>query len=300
MSNPSPPVKAVVAPTPGETITSLLTNNTYTMGDLIGEGAFGQVFACTDVWENELAAKVLKPIAPYEVVKARAAAEAEKLVALRHPNITYVYDAFEFRDTFFIITERCHLAGQNLLKLPGFDGRLWVEPMAGSILQAIHYLHLNHYVHQDIHLGNIFARVPRNEFLRQPSNGFQFKLADLGIARLADEVNVANTRAQWMLPPEVLSASEFGPTDYRVDIYHVGLLLLQIASNAELTFTTEEILAGKPREMALALPLPFSVGLEKALRRHVQFRTASAMELWRDLHSAVADGSLAQCVAGAK
>ena len=45
------------------------------------------------------------------------------------------------------------------------------------------------------------------------------------------------------------------------------------------------ILSGRPREMALAFHPPYSFALEKALRRHVQNRTASAMELWRDLHT---------------
>jgi hypothetical protein len=39
------------------------------------------------------------------------------------------------------------------------------------------------------------------------------------------------------------------------------------------------------REMALTLPSPLNFALEKALRRHVEFRTATVMELWRDLHA---------------
>ena len=73
--------------------------------------------------------------------------------------------------------------------------------------------------------------------------------------------------------------------DHRIDIYHAGLLLLQIALSKEIKFTKEEILAGKPREMARGLPAPYNFALEKALRRHVDYRTASAQELWRDLHS---------------
>jgi hypothetical protein len=53
----------------------------------------------------------------------------------------------------------------------------------------------------------------------------------------------------------------------------------------ELRFSVDEIRAGKPREVALQLQAPFNFALEKALRRHVAFRTASAMELWRDLNS---------------
>jgi hypothetical protein len=88
-----------------------------------------------------------------------------------------------------------------------------------------------------------------------------------------------------MLPPEVLNESEFGAPDHRVDIYHCGPLFLQLEHSKELKFTTEEILAGKPREMALELRTPFSFALEKALRRHVSKRTETARELWRDLKS---------------
>src|ERR1700742_1780793 len=87
------PLKAVVVPSPGEVITSLGTGNSYTMGAKIGEGSFGEAYECTDVWNNELAAKVLKPHGTYDQVKVRAMAEVQRLVALRHPNITYVFDA---------------------------------------------------------------------------------------------------------------------------------------------------------------------------------------------------------------
>jgi hypothetical protein len=116
------------------------------------------------------------------------------------------------------------------------------------------------------------------------NEAIQFKLGDLGVARLLTELDAFNTRAVWMLPPEVLTPDAFGPIDHRLDIYHVGLLLLQLAYSQELRFTADEILNGRPRELAAALPSPFNVAIEKALRRHVEFRTANAMELWRDLH----------------
>jgi hypothetical protein len=53
----------------------------------------------------------------------------------------------------------------------------------------------------------------------------------------------------------------------------------------ELRFTPEEIKEGKPRELALQLPAPYNFALEKALRRHVPYRTETAMELRRDLNS---------------
>ena len=174
---PQPPVRTFVNPQPGEVVTSLNTGNTYTIGDKIGEGNFGQVFACSDGWDNDLAVKVLKPSGTYEEVRDRAMAEVQKLFALRHPNVTYVYDAFEYRDTFYIVTERCHFSGHDLFRLPGFVGKLRVMPIARSVLQAVHYLHLSGYVHQDIHPGNVFVRIARNEFLKEPLPGMRFKFA---------------------------------------------------------------------------------------------------------------------------
>jgi serine/threonine-protein kinase len=255
------------------------------MGEKIGEGSFGMVYRCNDIWQNTLAAKVLKPIGTYEKVKASATAEFIKLLQLRNPFITFVYDAFEYRDTFYIITECCFCPISSLFVMEKFDGILWLMPIARCLLQAVHYLHINNYVHQDIHPGNVFAAFVKDEMMPKNPGVIQFKLGDLGVARVLSEVDAKNTRAQWMLPPEVLNSSEYGPTDARIDIYHVGLLFLQLAYSKELHFTEEEILSGKPREMALSLPVPYNFALEKTLRRHVEFRTANAMEIWRDLHT---------------
>lgn len=275
--------KEVIQPSLGETITSLSTDNTYTIGQQIGEGYFGIVYACSDVWNNELAVKVLKLIGTYEEVKEKAEGEFFRLIQLRHPNITFVYDAFEYRDTFYIVTERCYCPISKLFDLPRLNGMDWFLPIARQLLQAVHYLHLNNYVHQDIHEENVFSTFIKDEIIPQKDQVIQFKLGDLGVSKLLYDVNPANTRAQWLLPPEVLNPNEFGPTDARIDIYNLGLLFLQLASSRRLQFTREETLSGRPREMALDLTPPYNTAIEKTLRRHVACRTASAMELWRDL-----------------
>ena len=275
--------KEVIQPSLGEVITSLSTDNTYTIGQQIGEGCFGIVYACSDVWNNELAVKVLKPTGTYEKVKEKAEGEFFRLIQLRHPNITFVYDAFEYRDTFYIVTERCYCPISELFDLPKLNGMDWLLPIARQLLQAVHYLHLNNYVHQDIHEGNVFSTFVKDEIIPQKDQVIQFKLGDLGVSKLLSDVDPANTRAQWLLPPEVLNTNEFGPTDARIDIYNLGLLFLQLAYSCRLQFTREEILSGRPREMALDLPSPYNTAIEKTLRRHVACRTASAMELWHDL-----------------
>ena len=276
------PIKDGIQPSIGESITSLSTRNTYTIGPRIDEGNFGIVYSCSDDWDNELAVKVLKPVRPYEELKKNAEGEFRRLMELRHPNITFVYDAFEFRRTFYIVTERCFVPISAIFGLPNLDGMSWFMPIARHLLQAIHYLHLNSYVHQDIHEGNVFSTFVKDEMVPQKAHVMQFKLGDLGVSKLISDVDVTNTRARWLLPPEVLDSNEFGPIDHRVDIYHVGLLFLQLAHSKRLQFTPEEILCGNPRQMALQLPFPYNTALERALRRHVSHRTASTVELWRD------------------
>ena len=274
-----------VPPTPGEVITSLATGTSYTMGEQIGEGFFGVVYACFDGWGNDLAAKVLKPTRTHDELAASALAELQKLVHLRHPHVTYVYDAFEFRDTFYIITERCYCPLTQLFSLENFDGANWIMPIARCLLQAVHFLHINEFVHQDIHLANVFAAFSRDEVRPTEPGAIQFKLGDLGVSKVLGELDAANTLAEALRPPEAIDSAEFGPLDQRIDIYQLGLLFLQFAYSRQFNFSRDEIMAGRPREMALLLAPPLNFALEKALRRHVAFRTETAEELWRDLHS---------------
>lgn len=282
--NPEMPSRFVIPPAPGEVIMTTNTKNLYTMHHKIGEGFFGIVFACTDQWNNDLAAKILKANGTYEAIRVAALAETHKLQSLRHPSITYIYDTFEYRDTFYIITERCTFPLSHIFN-PPFEPPIWLEPVARSLLQAVHYLHVNGYAHQDIHLGNVLIASSKSEMNTTGPAAIKFKLGDLGVSRLLEELDAANTMKDAIRPPEARDSKEFGPMDLRVDIYQIGLLLLQMARSEIMQFTPDEIVAGRPRELALQLPPPLNTALEKALRRHVMHRTENVVELWRDLKS---------------
>lgn len=290
------PVNIPASPAPalfGQVITSFKTGNTYTIGSPIGEGNFGWVYNCTDMWDNDLAAKVLKPNFDYQTVKDRATKEFQTLFVVRHPYVTYVHDAFEFEGRCYIITERYFRPVFALFEMNRFDGSLWIKPIARCLLQAVHFIHLTGLAHKDIHGGNVFTNFQRDAVVPDQHEIMNFKLGDLCIANVVGNwVADQTTFANWMRPPEAHDPHQFGPMDHRVDIYHCGLLFLQILAGRELRFTPQEILAGAPRQMALHSPLPYSIALEKALRRHVQHRTANAQEFWRDLNSAVTGNAL--------
>lgn len=274
-------------PQQGEVIS--YQNINYYIGEYIGNGAFGAVYACSDDWVNNLVAKIILPREQtYEQVKNEWLHELNNLVQLRHPNITYVHSAFEFRDTFYLIVERCDSTLQQLIMSQNFNGEVWLPYIARDILHGLDYIHKNGYVHKDLHVGNIFVSKQFDFMVPTKDPVWSFKIGDLGISNVESNMRLFNTiMAPWMLPPEFLDMQSFGAVGKHIDIYHVGLLLLSLLLNQSLSFSHEEILAGKPRQMAENSNSRYSAAIAKSLRRHVSYRTQSAIEMWRDISNAI-------------
>lgn len=290
ISPPSPFVPA----TPGQVIP--YGDKSYYIGQLIGRGYFGTVYECLDDWGNELVAKTLVPNTEktQEAQRASWLDELHKLVTLRHPRITYLYDAFEFQGTYYLIIERCTYTLTSVItsaasQINPLDvGKLWIPHIARDILQALYYMHSAGYVHKDIHAKNIFIKQERDTIAPHKEPVWSFKVGDLGISRLAGDINIFNTMlARWMLPPEHLNPKEFGTVGTRTDIYHVALLLLQVLTGTEhFGFTNEQIVNGEPGKLAASLHSRYAAVLARALRRHVAFRTPDALTFWREIEAA--------------
>lgn len=292
---PSKPMEDAASPADGAAVPSTIRwpqtgeviehgPNRYLIGEALGRGSYGATYACTDQWHNSLVVKVLIPNQQtYEQVRVNWQREITSLLTLRHPNITYVYDAFELSHTFHIVMERCGGSVTALFSLPDYDGDDWLLPIARCLLQAIGYMHDHGYVHKDIHLRNLFWTYVRNELMPHNSQSVTFKIGDLGVSRLEREIRNYRPTVPWMVAPEVLDDTRFGPAGRPTDIYHAGLVLLAIAMGIEPSFTAEEILLGVPRETAEQLPPPFGAAIGQALRRKVDERTPTAFEFWRAL-----------------
>lgn len=282
------PPAPFVPPSTGDMITC--GNTRYFIGEQIGRGAFSVVFDCLDEWGNQLAAKVLAPQnRPYEAVRKEWLHELQNLQQLRHPQVTFIHQAFEYRNTFYIIVEKCAFTLKNLIEVPNSTGELWLPYVSRDILNGLQYIHDHKYVHKDLHAGNIFVSEQRDPMLPDNEPIWRFKIGDLGISRLEGDIRHFNTiLAQWMLPPEFLRPNEFGFVGKHVDIYHVGLLLLSLLLNRIPEFTRDDIIAGRPRQLAEGLSSKYSAAIARALRRHVSARTPSAIDMWREISSASA------------
>lgn len=278
--------KTFVPPSTGEMITC--GNTRYFIGGQIGRGAFSVVFDCLDEWGNQLAAKVLLPQnRSYEAVRKEWLHELQNLQQLRHPQITFIHQAFEWKDTFYIIVEKCAFTLKFLIEAPDTNGEIWLPYVSRDILNGLQYIHDQGYVHKDLHPGNIFVSEQRDPMLPDNEPVWKFKIGDLGISRLEGDIRHFNTiLAQWMLPPEFLRPDEFGFVGKHVDIYHVGLLLLSLLLNQIPNFTQDDIIAGRPRQLAERLSSRYSRVIAQALRRHVHARTPSAIDMWREISSA--------------
>lgn len=271
------------APATGEMISNG-NAGTYFIGEHIGSGSFGDVYECTDEWSNQLVAKVLKPALPFEEVKQQWEMEVGNLARLRHPNITYIHDAFVYNNAFYIIVEKCAYSLDRIL--PRVDAS-WVPHIARDILQALQFIHRNGQVHKDVHPGNVFVSLTTDVISSEHGPFLQFKLGDLGIAREEHSIRTTGTiLAPWMQPPEAVEPSTYGTVSKPTDIYHCALLLLAVLRRSIYQFSPAEILAGYPRHLAHETGSPYANALVNALEPMVNRRTQTPLEFWREIQAA--------------
>jgi serine/threonine protein kinase len=261
------------------------SNGVYFMGDYIAGGSYGDVYECTDEWANPLVAKVLKPSGSFEEVRRQWESEVSNLSRMRHPNITYIYDAFFHDNAFYIVVEKCLYSLDRVL--PRIDAS-WVPHIARDLLQALSFIHRHGHVHKDVHPGNVFVSLTSDVMDAGGAPRVSFKLGDLGITRVESDIRIVGTiMAPWMLPPEALVPGTFGTVGRPTDVYHAALLLLSVLRRAVPSFTEAEILAGLPQRVAQELQSPYASALANALRPRVMHRTQTPLEFWREIQAAV-------------
>jgi serine/threonine-protein kinase len=268
----------VQMPEPGMVLTS--TRGQYVVSSVLGNGEFGAVFECTGPFDQSYALKVIRPAnRPYAEVQAEWAREVSRLMSLRHPNVVYIYDAFEQGSLFFLALEKCDHAMKSMLGAPMQEGL--VLELARQLLAAVQFLHDNDVVHDDLHAGNVLVtHATDRPVLKISDFGISHELRGLPAIR-------PNVVHHAIMAPEILAT---GYTSKQSDLYQVGLLLYwmltgasAIPSGLPYAELVRYVAEGEPRRCAEALGTPVALLVAKMLRRREAFRYSSAREVWSEL-----------------
>ena len=187
----------------------------------LGSGGMSSVFlAQHPLIDRQLAIKVLPRRRLREgTVLARFTREARAMARLSHPNIVRAYDIDQQGDNHFLVME--YVVGEDLRAIVRSRGPLPLEQAANCVAQVangLQHAHDRGLIHRDVKPANLVW----NE------QGI-VKILDLGLARLADEDELAaltaNNADGLMGTADYLSpeqARNSHAIDHRADIYSLG------------------------------------------------------------------------------
>jgi serine/threonine protein kinase len=237
----------------------------YEIQGLLGEGAFGQVFAANDpVLGRAVAIKVLRTIYSNDAsFMERFRTEAASLAALAHPNITAIYDLLQSGPHHGMIMEL--VLGHTLEHVLSLKRRLEPRQALAIVAQAaagLGYVHRCGVVHRDIKPANIMVTAEG-----------VLKIMDFGIARiegtkrLTRDGSVVGTLA-YAAPEQIKT----GAGEPRSDQYSLACMLYEMLSgnppfDAASEYELMQAQIAQPPEPATKLVPGLPVEIDRALLR---------------------------------
>lgn len=209
----------------------------YRLGERLGSGGFGTVFASHDErLDRPVAVKV---IPADDRADERAQREALAVARLDHPGIVALYDAGEEDGARYVVSEL--VQGRTLARLEA-DGDLTdrdVLRIGLALADALAHAHDRGVVHRDVKPQNVI--VPD----RPVSARGAAKLTDFGVAHLAGDDGLTGTgdvvgTLAYMAPEQAAGK----PIDDRTDLYALALVLYEALAG------TNPVKAGNPAATA--------------------------------------------------
>lgn len=244
-----------------------IVRNRYTITHMLGMGSYGISYLVFDRMQNE--ERVLKQVRPSRLNSPKGRPlyeyEIELLATLRHPQMPYLFDAFEENEQLYYVMS--YIKGNTLEDMLFEKDASFTEPEAWriilQILTLVKHLHSRRIIHRDVRIPNVIW-----------NNGTVY-LLDFGLARYIDDSPsfLQDTDNHYWLEKKL--KREVHP---RSDMYALGhFLLFMLYSTYEAGEDEPE--RGWEKELSLA---PETV---RMLRRMLQFDKPyeTADELEKDI-----------------
>jgi serine/threonine-protein kinase len=227
------------------------TLGTVTILKLLGQGAMGAVFVGFQRTLNRQVAVKVLPKNEYTSEKSRELfhREAQMVARLNHPNIIPIFEMDESDDCYFQVIQL--IAGRDLENVIARKMRnpipsrrtLSVAESIGitlQILDGLSYSHGEGVVHQDIKPSNILI----------DERVMHAVIVDFGIAKTGQ--SEARTDGTVAGSPLYMAPEKIGnrPSDHRVDIYAVGMVLYKmLTGNLPLANVEHDVMALLSRKL---------------------------------------------------
>lgn len=255
----------------------------YELGEVLGEGGFGRVYAATDVrLGRKVAIKVIRPdLAGARAFVERFRREANALAKFRHPGIVPIFDIRERDGLIYYVmpliegdTLRAQLDRRRALS-PKETQRILIE-----LCDCLAATHRAGIIHRDIKPDNVILE------------GFQHSalLMDFGIAKSIENLSMTVSGVMVGTPtymsPEQASGDDL--IDVRSDIYSLGVLGYHmltgrppfVGSTAHVVIAAHVAEPVTPvRRLNPSVPKALADAVEKCLAKDPELRFQNAMEL---------------------
>jgi hypothetical protein len=257
----------------------------FELRQVLGQGSFGRVYKAFDPQLDRYVALKVPTFGPEQTHKVqRFLAEAKAAAKLRHPNIVPTFDSGEVGGQYYIATQ--FVAGQPLSHRleddpPSFrQAAEWIRQLA----DALAYAHKEGIVHRDIKPDNIMLDeqgVPQ--------------IMDFGLAKRVNEDAAMTTDGSILgtpayMPPEQARGelSKVGPAS---DQYSLGVVLYEMLTGQR-PFSGPphavivQVIGTEPpapRSLLAEIPKDLEAICQKAMRKEIEGRYATAAEMAEDI-----------------
>jgi tetratricopeptide (TPR) repeat protein/tRNA A-37 threonylcarbamoyl transferase component Bud32 len=202
-----------------------LFDNKYRYVKLLGSGGFGKVFLAKEERSENLVA--IKQLKNTDKTKQHAIIYEMQMVSrFNHPHIVLYKHHFVQQDLLYIVMEYCPLGSLRDLMGKEKITSTFVWKWMRELTETLQLVHEKEIIHHDIKPDNILFTENRT-----------IKITDFGVANTG-----AGTRPY--MSPEALKWDKGSVKDARVDIYALGVTLLELLTkqNPFIGKSTEEII----------------------------------------------------------